>query len=173
MAVVSDGGERSAWVGRDNHGFIVAGDGNEIHVAESRLAISRRQFDEGIRHLSIGSHATALQNFRAAIAGGTGTPDAYFLCAVATLNGRKAFKASLRDIRETENLVGTALSLEERGIFHYFLAYVRYDYYERKSFRAPMPWLHSLQCAWSAGVSANEIRKLFGYLAVENPLPNP
>lgn len=85
-----------------------------------------------------------LKTFQLAMNQDAHNPDVYYVSAVATLNGHKAFLAPLSRIREVERLVQAAISLEERGIFHYFLAYVRYDYDERKSLRPPAPWKSSV-----------------------------
>lgn len=99
-------------------------------------------------------------------------PDVYFLSAIAGLGGRKPFLAPLARIREVEGLIVAALSLEDRGIFHYFLAYVSFDYYERKSLNAPRPWQTSLGSAWRRGVLPAEIDSLFTLMSVHNPLPH-
>lgn len=46
-------------------------------------------------HLRLGLHARALEDFRLAMNAGAESPNLYYLSAVATLDGRKAFLAPL------------------------------------------------------------------------------
>jgi tetratricopeptide (TPR) repeat protein len=154
-------------VGRDNFGTIITGNSNIVRIG----ADPERQFRAGVDHLRLGLHAKALEDFRQAMSAGASSPDLYYLSAVATLDGRKAFLAPLARIREAEDLIHAALRLEDRGVFHYLLAYLGFDYYERKSLRAPTPWRASLARTWSLGVTQDEIDSLFELLSVDDPLP--
>jgi hypothetical protein len=98
-------------------------------------------------------------------------PDVYFVSAIAALEGKSAFRCSLDTVREAESLTMAAIGLHDRGIFHYFLAYLSYDYYERKCLRGPRSWQATLMAAWSRGVTEREIESLFTLLAVDDPLP--
>jgi hypothetical protein len=160
-------GSGSSHVGGDNFGTIITGNGNVVGVGTD----PGRHLRSGVDHLRLGLHAKALEDFRLAMDAGASTPDLYYLSAVATLDGRKAFLAPLARIREAEDLIHAALRLEERGVFHYLLAYLGFDYYERKSLRAPTPWRASLARTWSLGVTQDEIESLFQLLSVNNPLP--
>jgi hypothetical protein len=160
-------GGGSSHVGRDNFGIIITGDRNSVRVD----ADPGQHFKAGVDHLWLGLHAKALEDFRLAMNAGAQSPDLYYLSAVAALDGRKAFLASLARIREAEDLIHAALRLEDRGVFHYFLAYLGFDYYERKSLKAPTPWPASLARAWSLGVTQEEIDSLFQLLSVNDPLP--
>jgi hypothetical protein len=160
-------GGRSSHVGQDNFGVIITGDGNVVRVGGD----SGQHFKAGADHLRLGLHARALEDFRLAMNAGARSPDLYYLSAVATLDGRKAFLAPLARIREAEELMHAALTLEDRGVFHYLLAYLGFDYYERKSLKAPTPWHASLARAWSLGVTQDEIDSLFELLSVNDPLP--
>jgi hypothetical protein len=154
-------------VGRDNFGIIITGDRNSVRVG----ADPGQHLKAGVDHLRLGLHAKALEHFRLAMNAGAQSPDLYYLSAVATLDGRKAFLASLARIREAEDLIHAAVMLEDRGVFHYFLAYLGFDYYGRRSLNAPTPWPASLARAWSLGVTQEEIDSLFELLSVNDPLP--
>lgn len=160
---------RGRWshVGGDNHGVAIAGDGNFVYLGPDRA----NHFKNGLRHIELGMHARAYEDFNLAMNFDAGNPDVYYLSAVAALNGQKAFLAPLSRIREVEGLIQAAIRTTERGVFHYFLAYVRYDYYERKSLRPPASWRLSLAQARRLGVRTDEINSLFSLLSVANPLP--
>jgi hypothetical protein len=160
-------GGGSSHVGHDNFGIVITGNRNTVRVG----ADPGRHLSAGVDHLRLGLHAKALEDFRLAMNAGARSPDLYYLSAVATLDGRKAFLAPLARIREAADLVQAALQIEDRGVFHYFLAYLGLDYYERKSLKAPTPWRASLARAWSLGVTQDEIDALFELLSVPDPLP--
>lgn len=158
---------RSSHIGGDNHGVVITGDGNVVYLGPDR----GDHFKAGLRHIELGMHARAIEDFNLAMGFDADNPDIYYLSAVAALNGQKAFLAPLSRIREVERLIQAAIALEERGVFHYFLAYVRYDYYERKSLRPPAPWRLSLSQARRLPLRPDEISSLFKLLSVANPLP--
>jgi hypothetical protein len=164
---VADFQDRSARIGRDNHGLIITGDGNIVYLGPDL----GNYLESGLRHIRLRMHARALDDLKLAMSADGVNPDVYYLSAVAKLNGQKAFVASLACIREVEELIQAAIVLEEKGLYHYFLAYVRYDYYERKSLHGPTAWQFSLSRAWSLGVELDELTSLFTLLSVANPLP--
>jgi hypothetical protein len=157
-------------VGRDNFGIIITGNENVVRVERAPATGPKEYLERGRRYLQLGHYARALDDFKCAI-DGAATADGYYLCAVATLSGRKAFLAPLSGIREAEMFLRAAVRLEDRGIFHYFLAYLGFEYYERKSLRSPTPWRRSLMEARNRGVTQEEISTLFRLLTVANPLP--
>jgi hypothetical protein len=63
----------------------------------------------------------------------------------------------------------TAISLESRGIFYYFKAYIKYDYYSRKFFRTSPTWQEALQDAKTAGLTADDIADFYQIAGVERP----
>jgi hypothetical protein len=160
-------GDGSSHVGRDNFGTIITGNDNVVGIG----ADPGQHLRSGVHHLRLGLHAKALEDFRLALNAGASSPDVYYLSAVATLGGKKAFLAPLARIRAAEDLIHAALRLEDRGVLHYFLAYLAFDYYERKSLRAPMPWRASLARSRSLEVTQDEIDSLFQLLSVNDPLP--
>jgi hypothetical protein len=146
---------------------VITGNGNVVYLGPDR----GEYFKAGLRHIDLRMYTRALEDFSLAMSYDAGNPDVYYLSAVASLNGQKAFLAPLERIRQVEELTHAAIALEERGVFHYLLAYVGLDYYDRKSFRAPTPWQLSLARAWSLGLRHYEISSLFRLLSVANPLP--
>lgn len=59
--------------------------------------------------------------------------------------------------------------IEKRGIFHYFLAYIKHDFHARRCLRVSPDWQEELACAHAAApsVSPVEIDMLFTILGVE------
>lgn len=89
--------------------------------------------------------------------------------AVCLLKGKKAFLAPRTDIDKAVEYINAALMIEPRGIYQYFLAYIKYDYFERKSLNIKPDWQETLQIAVQSGVSQADIAQLFETLQVEMP----
>lgn len=144
-----------------------------VRYGDDPGTLATRYFAAGEQHLAVGDCAAAVEDLRLARSYDARNPDAYYLGAIALLGRRSAFRATLVCAREVERMIEAAVALEDRAVFHYFLAYVRYDFYERNSLRPPGPWQASVTYAWSNGVTQPEIDSLFHLLAVENPFPSP
>jgi tetratricopeptide (TPR) repeat protein len=111
----------------------------------------------------------ALPFFEKAIEDNFSDPNPYFYAAVCLLKGKKAFLAMRPDIDAIEKYLDAAASLEERGIFHYFKAYVKYDYFSRKSFKTSPTWQEALEHAKKAGVSDGDVTGFYQLTGVERP----
>jgi hypothetical protein len=65
--------------------------------------------------------------------------------------------------------VNAAIMLEEKGIDHFFLSYIKYDFYARKSLNVSPSWQTEFAAACNTAVSAQEINNLFALLKVQRP----
>ena len=63
-------------------------------------------------------------------------------------------------------LANTARMLEDRGIFSYFIAYLKYDYYELKKLKTDPSYVEELQRA-SSSVTQEDIRILAEMLKID------
>lgn len=111
----------------------------------------------------------ALNAFEKALEDNFDNPETFFYAAICLLSGKKAFLAKRPEIDKIEEYINAALSIEPRGIFHYFMAYVKYDYFERKHFNTSPNYKEALALANSAGVSQFDIEQLYGILGVLRP----
>ena len=59
--------------------------------------------------------------------------------------------------------------IEPKGIYYYFLAYIKYDYFARKYFKTSPSYQEALAMANDAGLSAFDIEQLYGILGVVRP----
>ena len=99
-------------------------------------------------------------------------PEIPFYAAVCLLGGKKAFLAQRPAIDRIEEYINSALMIEPtRGIYHYFRAYIKYDYFSRKFYNTSPTWQEALAAAQSAGEapSPHDIVQLYGILGVERP----
>jgi hypothetical protein len=107
--------------------------------------------------------------FEKAIEDNFSDPNPYYYAAICLLKGKKAFLAMRPEIDTMEKYLDAAISLDPRGIFYYFKAYIKYDYYSRKSFRTSPTWQEALTSAKKTGVSANDIAEFYQLTGVERP----
>ena len=63
----------------------------------------------------------------------------------------------------------SALMIETRGIYYYFLAYIKHDYFKRKFLNVTPNYAQHLQQAEQAGVSQHDIAQLFAILGTQRP----
>lgn len=103
-----------------------------------------------------------------AIADNFDDSELYFYAAVTLLKGKKAFVAPRNVIDQISEYIEAALAIEPKGIYYYFAAYIKYDYFERKHFRTSPDYRHYLSRA-RGGVSPADIVELFALLNVDNP----
>lgn len=92
-----------------------------------------------------------------------------FYAAVALLKGKKAFLTSRLVINKIEEYLNAAIMIEPRGIYYYFWAYIKYDYYYRKHFRSTPDYQKLLETASSSGYSEYDVHNLFDLLEVKKP----
>ncbi len=96
--------------------------------------------------------------------------ETYLYAAISLLRGRKAFLAKRTDIDKIEEYIQAALMIEPKGIYYYFWAYIKYDYYYRKSYRTSPNYKEVLEKAKQAGLSDFDIEQLYTILGVERPV---
>jgi hypothetical protein len=166
---VTDSAGGATYIGRDHNGVSVNGHHNIVTVGSDPVAVGRQRFADGVRLLKSRLYSAASAAFDEAIQAGVHEPDAYFMSAVATLEGRRPCLCPRRNVQRAESLLDCALNLEDRAVFHYLLAYLRSDFYERKGLRPPVPSRMSLHRAKILGVADAEVLELFQMLNVAEP----
>lgn len=114
-------------------------------------------------------HEQALAAFEQAMRCGFDDPETYLYAAVCLLKGRKAFLTPRREVEAAIGYLNAANLIEPRGITWYFLAYLRYDYFERKYLNTRPDYRECLRQARAYGVSPADIQALFSLLNVPAP----
>ena len=95
--------------------------------------------------------------------------ETYFYAAICLLKGKKAFLAQRADIDKAVEYINAALEIEPRGIYYYFLAYIKYDFYERKYLNTTPNYRECVQKSYDIGTPDFEKDMLFKTLGVTNP----
>ena len=87
--------------------------------------------------------------------------ETFFYSAICLLQGKKAFLAPRDAIDKIEEYINAALMIEPRGIYYYFYAYVKYDYFFRKSYKTQPTYQELLNTAFQVGISEYDQEQLF------------
>ena len=120
-------------------------------------------------YLRLKLYDKALSAFEKAMEDNFDNSETFFYAAICVLGGKKAFLVQRTEIDKIEEYVNAAMMIEPRGIYHYFIAYIKYDYFERKFFSTSPTYREALANANDAGVSPSDIEQLFGVLGVPRP----
>jgi tetratricopeptide (TPR) repeat protein len=120
-------------------------------------------------YLKLKLYDKALASFEKAMEDNFDNSETFFYAAICLLGGKKAFLAQRPAIDKIEEYINAALMIEPRGVYHYFWAYIKHDYYSRKSFNTSPTFQEALAQANSAGVSPFDIEQLYGILGVPRP----
>ena len=120
-------------------------------------------------YLKLKLYDKALPTFEKAIEDNFDNSETFFYAAASLLKGKKAFVAPRADINKIVEYLNAAIMIEPRGIYHYFLAYIKYDYFERKSLNITPNWEETLKTAIQAGLPQADVAQLFELLQVEMP----
>ena len=120
-------------------------------------------------YLKLKLYDKALVAFEKAIEDNFDNSETFFYAAVCLLKGKKAFLAMRTTINQIEEYIQAALMIEPKGIYYYFWAYIKYDYYSRKYLNTSPNWQEALGQAEQYGLSPFDIEQLYGVLGVERP----
>lgn len=121
-------------------------------------------------YLKLKLYDKALPAFEKAIEDNFDNSETYFYAAVCLLQGKKAFLQQRTTIDKILEYINAAIMIEPtKGIYHYFMAYIKYDYFARKYFITSPNYQEILTTAHQIGVSEYDIAQLYEILGVEKP----
>ena len=123
-------------------------------------------FSLGICLLKLNMYEKAYENLDKAIEDNATNPEVYFYAAISLLNGKRAFLSSKATIDKAIELTNTARMLEDRGIFSYYIAYLKHDYYYLKKLNIQPSYIEELQQAMNS-VTQEDIRMLAEILKID------
>lgn len=112
----------------------------------------------------------ALYYFERAIEDNFDNSEVYFYAAISTLKGKKPFLHQRATIEKIIEYINAAIMIEPRGIYYYFFAYVKHDYFHRKHFITKPKYSELLDKAHEYGFSEYDILQLFDVLGTERPV---
>ena len=120
-------------------------------------------------YLKLGFYDKALEKFDKAIEQDLNNSETYLYAAVCVLAGRKPFLTPRPEIDKIEKYINAALMIEEKGLYRYFQAYIKHDYFKRKFFKTSPAWEECLAQAKADGLSSADVSQLFSILKQEIP----
>lgn len=120
-------------------------------------------------YLKLKLYDKALPAFELAMEDNFDNSETFFYAAVCLLKGKKAFLAQRADIDKAIEYINAALMIEPRGIYYYFLSYIKYDYFERKYLNTSPNYQECFQMSCEMGTSEFDKEMLFNILGVARP----
>ncbi len=119
--------------------------------------------------LKLKQYSHALSAFEKAMEFNFDNSEVFFYAAVCLLNGKMPFLQVRPTIDKILSYMDSAIAIEPRGIYYYFLAYIKHDYFKRKFLNVRPDYNEHLAQARQAGVSAHDINQLFAILGTQRP----
>lgn len=119
--------------------------------------------------LKLKLYAKAIPAFEKAMQENFDNSETFFYAAVALLQGKKAFVQQRTTIDKIVEYINAALMIEPKGIYYYFLAYIKYDYFERKFLNVKPNFKETLRLAKDAGYSEFDVDQLYSILGIDRP----
>lgn len=120
-------------------------------------------------YLKLKKYDDALRFFEKAIEENFDDSESNFYAAICVLGGKKAFLNQRTTIDKALENINAAIMIEPKGIYYYYLAYIQYDYFERKHFRTDPHYTQCMQMAIDAGLSDYDIEQVYAILGVARP----
>lgn len=111
----------------------------------------------------------AIEHFQLAIEDNFENPDTYFYLCIAMLKGQKAFVTPRAEIDKIIEYIHAAQSIEQKPIYFYFEAYIKFDFFKRKFLNVPPKYEDLLATAKSSGLAPEDVDMMFALLGVEKP----
>ena len=120
-------------------------------------------------YLKLKLYDKALPAFEKAMEDNFDNSETFFYAAICLLQGKKAFLQQRPTIDKISEYINAAITIEPKGIYYYFFAYIKYDYFARKSFITTPTHLELLETAKSIGLSDLDVTQLYSILGVSRP----
>ena len=120
-------------------------------------------------YLKLKLYDKALPAFEKAMEDNFDNSETFFYAAICLLQGKKAFLQQRPTIDRILEYINAALMIEPKGIYYYFLAYIKYDYFQRKFFKTSPTYQEALAMAVDSGLSEFDVTQLYGILGVSRP----
>ena len=130
---------------------------------------SNSNFDRYIAELKMQMYDGALSYFKSEMNNTSADPDVYYYAAIAAMRGKNAFSQTRSTIDTIQSYINQAIQCDPKGIYYYFLAYIKYDYYERKYFRTKPNYKEAFSMAITHGVTQSQVNEMYSLMHVSRP----
>lgn len=145
------------------------------YAAAYRKALSENPDDQSLNtsiamcYLKLKLYDKATEAFEKAVEDNFDNSETFFYAAICLLQGKKAFLQQRATIDKALEYINAALMIEPKGIYYCFLAYIKYDYFERKFLNTTPNFRDCIRTAYDCGLSEHDVQMLFGILGVDRP----
>lgn len=145
------------------------------HISSYRQALTQDPDNQDLNtsvamcFLKLKQYELALAAFEKAMPMNFDNSEVFFYAAVCLLQGKKPFLHLRPTIDKILSFMDSALMIEPRGIYYYFLAYIKHDYFKRKYLNVTPDYRQLLTQAQQAGVSEYDIAGLYALLGTPRP----
>lgn len=140
------------------------------HTGTSKTNESKSNFLSGKHFLNRKQYNKALETFEKVIDEEPDNAEAYYYAAVCLLEGRIAFDHLRPEINKIIEFLNTAVAIKPKGIYYYFLAYIKKDYFERKYLNSEPNYKTYLNLAYNNNLCESEIKDFYTLLGVNRPI---
>lgn len=123
---------------------------------------------QGICFLKLGLYENAINSFKKYIEKNIYDSDVIFYLTISLLKGKKPFLTPRSIIDEIVEKIEAAILIEEKEIYKYFYAYIKFDFFKRKSYKT-IPTYNELLDEIYDKINDDEIEELFEILKTERP----
>lgn len=143
------------------------------YIAEYKKASAQNPDDKdlnislGVCFMRLKKYDQALAAFEKAQPDNFDAPEPFFYAAVCRLGGKKPFLHTLPEIKKMEEDIEAANMIDEQPIHHYFLSYIKQDYYKRKFLRTSPTADEELQTAYDMGLSQGDIEAFHAMIGLQ------
>ena len=120
-------------------------------------------------YLKLKLYDKAIESFDKVINQNIDATDAYYYAAICFLKGTKAFTQTRETIDKVLQYLDAAISIEPKGMYYYYEAYIKYDYFKRKFLKTTPTYEELLENAKQVGINDAEIVEFYEILGVERP----
>lgn len=120
-------------------------------------------------YLKLKMYEKALPYFEKVIEDNFDDSEIYFYTAICLLKGKRPFLLQKAVIDKIIEYLDAAAMIEPKGIYYYYLAYVKYDFYEMKMLNTNPNFQDVYQQAREVGLSETDISELYNILGTERP----
>ena len=93
--------------------------------------------------------------------------DLFFYASLCVFKGKKAFLQMRPQIDKALELLNAAIMIEPKGIYYYYMAYIKYDYFKRKFLNTTPSYKDCLMQAKALGYSQKDVAEIFTVLGVD------
>lgn len=130
---------------------------------------SNLNFSLAMCYLRLKLYDNAISFFDKAINFDPFIADYYFYRACATLKGKTPFLLPRKEIDLTEQYILSAITTEQKPIYYYLYAYVRYEYFFRKCFNVRPKYNELFQESLNLGLSEKDINTFYAIIGQKRP----